>query len=46
MQERYKRNCGTFITEEHQNILLSKTFAVIGVGGNGRYIADFLAPRL
>lgn len=45
MQERYKRNCGTFITEEHQNILLSKTFAVIGVGGNGGYIADFLARQ-
>ena len=45
MQERYKKNCGTFITEEHQNILLTKTFAVIGVGGNGGYIAEFLARQ-
>lgn len=45
MQERYKKNCGSFMTEEHQNILLSKTFAVIGVGGNGSYIAEFLARQ-
>lgn len=45
MQERYKKNCGSFITEEQQNILLTKTFAVIGVGGNGGYIAEFLARQ-
>lgn len=45
MQERYEKNCGSFITEEHQNILLTKTFAVIGVGGNGGYIAEFLARQ-
>lgn len=45
MQERYKKNCGSFMTEEHQTILLTKTFAVIGVGGNGGYIAEFLARQ-
>lgn len=45
MQERYKKNCGSFMTEEHQNILLTKTFAVIGIGGNGGYIAEFLARQ-
>ena len=45
MQERYKKNCGSFMTEEHQDILLTKTFAVIGVGGNGGYIAEFLARQ-
>lgn len=45
MQERYKKNCGSFMTEDHQNVLLSKIFAVIGVGGNGSYIAEFLARQ-
>lgn len=45
MQERYKKNCGSFMTEGQQKILLSKTFAVIGVGGNGGYIAEFLARQ-
>lgn len=45
MQERYRKNCGSFMTKEHQAILLTKTFAVIGVGGNGGYIAEFLARQ-
>lgn len=45
MQERYKKNCGSFMTEEHQSLLLTKTFAVVGVGGNGGYIAEFLARQ-
>lgn len=45
MLERYKKNIGSFMIEEHQNILLTKTFAVIGVGGNGGYIAEFLARQ-
>lgn len=41
MIERYKKNIG-FITEEEQNILLSKTICILGLGGNGGYIAEFL----
>ena len=45
MQERYKNNTGTFLTVNHQKALLTKTFAVIGLGGNGGYIAEFLARQ-
>lgn len=41
MIERYKKNIG-FITEEEQNILLTKTICLLGLGGNGGYIAEFL----
>ena len=45
MKERYKNNIGSFLTEEHQKSFLTKTFAVIGLGGNGGYIAEFLARQ-
>lgn len=42
INERYIKNIGNFISEENQNNLLSKTFLIIGCGGNGEYFADFL----
>ena len=42
---RYKNNIGTYLSEENQKELLNKTFAVIGLGGNGGYIAEFLARQ-
>ncbi len=41
--ERYKRNFGDLITQSNQEILLTKKCAVIGAGGNGGYIIEFLA---
>lgn len=42
INERYKKNIGNFISEQLQNTLLTKTFLIIGCGGNGEYFADFL----
>ena len=42
---RYKNNTGTYLSEENQKELLNKTFAVIGLGGNGGYIAEFLVRQ-
>lgn len=42
MYTRYKENIG-YITQEHQDILLTKTVALIGCGGIGGYILEFLA---
>lgn len=42
MQERYKKNIG-FLTEPLLYDLLSKTIAVLGVGGQGGYIVEYLA---
>lgn len=41
--ERYKKNWGTFITEEQQQELLKKHILVIGCGGNAEYILEYLA---
>lgn len=41
--ERYKRNIDTIFTSETQNNLLNKIIGVIGCGGQGGYICDFLA---
>ena len=43
MEERYKKNIGSVITEESQEKILTKTFGIIGCGGNGGYIAEYLA---
>lgn len=40
--ERYNKNIGCLITEQDQLILQSKTVGVIGAGGNGGYIIEFL----
>lgn len=41
--ERYKKNIdNVFITTDTQNALLAKTIAVIGCGGQGGYILEFL----
>ena len=42
MQERYIRNIG-FITKQEQYKLLNQSIAIIGLGGQGGYIADGLA---
>ena len=41
--ERYKKNWGTFITEEQQQELLKKHILVIGCGGNAEYMLEYLA---
>ena len=43
MHERYLKNLGSFIYEDNQEIILTKKIAVIGCGGNGQYIVDFLS---
>jgi len=43
MQERYVKNLGTFIHKDNQLDLLTKKIAIIGCGGNGQYVAEFLA---
>lgn len=43
MQERYRKNLGSFIQQNTQEILLTKKIAIIGCGGNGQYVAEFLA---
>lgn len=40
---RYSKNIDSIFTEETQNNLLTKNIAVIGCGGNGGYILDFIA---
>lgn len=42
MKERYKNNIGTLISEKNQEQLLKMDFAVLGCGGQGGYIIDFL----
>ena len=41
--ERYIRNYGELISPEDQQILLDKTCAVLGAGGNGGYVIEFLS---
>lgn len=42
MLEQYSKNIGTLITTIEQYNLLNKTIAVIGCGGQGGYILEFL----
>ena len=42
MNGRYERNIGA-ITEAEQELLLKKRAAIVGCGGLGGYIAEFLA---
>ena len=42
MHERYERNIGA-LTEEEQELLGTKSAAIIGCGGLGAYVAEFLA---
>lgn len=42
MNERYKKNIDIIFTENIQNSLLEKTIGVIGCGGQGSYILEFL----
>lgn len=42
MEQRYVKNIDSILTESIQNILLTKKIAVIGCGGQGGYILDFL----
>ena len=41
--ERYQKNYGELITPEDQKILLTKTIAVLGAGGNGGFVLEYLA---
>lgn len=41
--ERYEKNYGELITPEDQKILLTKTIAVLGAGGNGGFVLEYLA---
>lgn len=43
MEIRYQKNIGQQFNEQDQLTLLSKTIGVIGCGGNGGYLIDFLA---
>ena len=43
MNNRYIKNLGSFLNQNNQNILLTKVITVIGCGGNGGYILEFLA---
>lgn len=43
MDSRYIKNITELFPEECQNELLTKTISIIGCGGQGGYIADFIA---
>lgn len=43
MQKRYEKNLDELLTLEVQESLLQKNIAVIGVGGQGSYVLEFLA---
>lgn len=43
MDQRYVRNIDEIFSENLQNLLLIKTFAIIGCGAQGGYIGEFLA---
>lgn len=42
MDDRYIKNLDTLITKDQQNDLLTKHIGVIGCGGNGGYVIEFL----
>ena len=41
--ERYNNNLGTLLNKEQQLELFNKTITVLGCGGNGGYVLEFLA---
>lgn len=43
MQKRYEKNLDELLTSEIQEMLLQKHIAVIGAGGQGSYVLEFLA---
>lgn len=43
VNERYKNNIDCIFTNDHQKLLLTKNISVIGCGGQGGYILEFLA---
>lgn len=43
MQVRYEKNLDELLTSEIQEVLLQKHIAVIGAGGQGSYVLEFLA---
>lgn len=43
MQTRYAKNVDTILTEDIQNLLLTKKIAIIGCGGQGGYLLEYLA---
>lgn len=43
IEERYKKNLGSFFNETNQDKISKSTIAVIGIGGNGGYIIEMLA---
>ena len=43
MQKRYEKNLDELLTSEVQETLLQKHIAVIGAGGQGSYVLEFLA---
>lgn len=43
IDERYIKNLDEIFSENLQNLLLTKTIAIIGCGAQGGYIAEFIA---
>ena len=43
MEIRYEKNIDELFTEQLQNTLLTKTVAVVGCGGQGGYVIEYLA---
>ena len=43
MKARYIKNIGSFITGDIQEKIFNKKIAIIGCGGNGEYVVEFLA---
>ena len=43
MDLRYIKNTGSYISEEDQQNLLTKTIGVLGCGGNGGFVIEYLA---
>lgn len=43
IEERYLKNIGSLFTQEDQTTMLLKTCGIIGAGGNGGYLIEFLA---
>lgn len=43
METRYEKNIGYLFSTHDQNVLLNSTIGVLGCGGNGGYVIDFLA---
>lgn len=43
MELRYIKNIGSYITEQDQETLLTKTIGVLGCGGNGSFVIEYIA---